>query len=70
MKSYSREVAATVGIIMLLLVIYTFSIDDPKRIDALTPIVMGFCTPIFLGCLGAFIQRSIQNRIEAMRAKP
>ena len=65
MKSYSREVAAGVGFWIFVLVNWTFFGASVPAIKELSPIIMGFCSPVFIACLGAFVSKSIQQHMDA-----
>ena len=60
-KSLAREVAGGTLIFLFTLIAYTFFVADAEKVTALSGIVMGFCSPVALGCLGMFGYRSHQN---------
>ena len=60
-KSMAREVAAVTLIFMFILVGFAFFGADTQKVNALAPIIMGFCSPVAMGCLGVFGWRSHNN---------
>lgn len=60
-KSYAREVAGAMLVLVVILLLQLFFNSDPAHITALTPIFNGFCMPVGLMCLGLFGVRSWQN---------